>query len=624
MTVPPAIVPRPTLRVALAALVLLAPLTASAEPPVTWDLSQIYATDDAWQQARRELAERQTALEPFKGRLGSSAEVLEQALETRFSLEMQAGRLNAYAGMRADEDLRESGPQGMQQSLQSVLADLKTATAWVEPELLAIPAERIESFVEDRPGLAVYRRYLERLEKRRPHVLDPQGEAILGASQRMHGAGATIGGLLRNAEMPWPTIRLTDGSEVRIDPAGYVRVRSSMNRADRVAAYDAYYNGLEAFKGSLAATLSATVQEHIVESRVRRYSSSLEASLAENEVETGVYRMLIDEINAGLPTLQRYLRLRGRILGIDDLRYHDMYPPLVDDVSANYSWESSKKLALESFAPLGREYVERFGEAMESGWVDVYPKTGKRSGAYVNDDAYEVHPYMLLNHQDDYNSATTLAHEGGHLLHSWYSQEAQPYPTSRYAIFVAEVASTVNEVLFFKHLVARAADDDARLALLGNFLEGLRVTIFRQTMFAEFELAIHEAVERGEPLTGEGLNELYGGLLRRYHGEAQGVMKIDDLHVVEWASVPHFHYNFYVYQYATSYVAAIALAEGIEQDRSGAREQYLDFLRSGSTRPPVELLAAAGVDMTSPEPIRAAMRLMNQVLDQIEEILARR
>jgi oligoendopeptidase F len=275
-------------------------------------------------------------------------------------------------------------------------------------------------------------------------------------------------------------------------------------------------------------------------------------------------------------------------------------------------------------AKLGDEYVKRLGHALEAGWVDVYPATGKRSGAYVNDGAYEVHPYMLLNHQDDYPSATTLAHESGHLMHSSYSQEAQPYPTAGYSIFVAEVASTVNEVLLFKHLVAGAKDDDERLGFLGNFLEGLRTTIFRQTMFAEFELAMHEAVERGEPLTGDSLTELYAGLLRRYHGEEQGVMKIDDLYTVEWAYVPHFHYNFYVYQYATSYVAAIALSEGILEGREGALERYHTFLSSGSTKPPVELLKDAGVDMTSPEPIRAAMRLMNEVLDQIDEILARR
>jgi oligoendopeptidase F len=606
-------------------LLVLSTFAPAAEPeaPVNWDLTEIYATDDAWQEERQKLKGGKDRLDAFKGRLDSSAATLAEALDIRFSLAMQAGRLQAYAGMRADEDLRESGPQGMRQSLQSVIADLQAALAWMEPEILAIPAERIAAFLDEEPALADYRRYLERLEKRRPHVLDPEGEGILGMTQRVRGAGYTIGGLLLNAEIPWPTITLADGSDLRVDPAGYVKGRSSANREDRIATYQAFYGQLQAFKGSLAATVSATVQEHVFEARVREYASCLDASLAGNEVDTAVYRMLVDEINDSLSTLHRYLRLRGRILGIDDLRYHDMYPPLVSDVTADYTWETSKKLVREALAPLGQDYVGRLQSALDRGWIDVYPRTGKRSGAYVNDYAYEVHPYMLLNHQDDYLSATTLAHEGGHLVHSMFSQEAQPYPTADYSIFVAEVASTVNEVLFFKHLVARAENDEARLALLGSFLEGLRMTVFRQTMFAEFELAIHEAVERGDPLTGDGLNELYGSLLRRYQGEAEGVMKVDDLYTAEWAFVPHFHFDFYVYQYATSYVAAIALAEGIEQDRPGARKRYLEFLASGSTKPPVELLEDAGVDMTSPEPIRAAMRLMNQVLDQIEGILDR-
>ena len=606
----------------LAAIVSVSAIAAGT-PPVNWDLSEIYSTDEAWKAALGDLASKKGVMDSYKGRLGSDAAVLKKALDEMFALRMQASRLGGYAAMRSDEDTRASGPQGMKQSMQSVVAELLASVAWVDPEILSIPAEQLARFMVQEPGLADYRRYLERLEERRPHVLDPASERLMGMARRIRGDGATIGGILRNADIPWPTITLSDGSELRVDPSGYSRGRAVQSRDDRIATYDAFYMQLEQFKGSLAATLSATIQEHVFEARARDYASALEASLAGNEVDTAVYHMLIDEINANLSTLQRYFKLRARILGIDDLRYHDMYPPLVDKVSTDYSWENSKKLISEALVVLGEDYVSRLSHALDNGWVDVYPRTGKRSGAYVNDSAFEVHPYMLLNHQDDYLSASTVAHEGGHLMHSWYSQQAQPYPTSDYTIFVAEVASTVNEVIFFKHLVARAANDADRLALLGGFLEGLRGTVFRQTMFAEFELAMHEAAERGEPLTGEGLNERYIDLLRHYHGEAEGVMKIDDLYAVEWAFVPHFHFNFYVYQYATSYVAAIALAEGILEDRPGARDRYLAFLQSGSTKPPVELLMDAGVDMTSPEPIRAAMRLMNEVMDQIDEILAR-
>jgi oligoendopeptidase F len=613
-----------TLIAVLAATTLvLLPLDA-ADSPINWDLSDIYKDDAIWKESRAKLASKQGEIDQFRGRLGKDPTVLRQALDTLFALRMQGSALSSYASMRADEDLRESGPQGMEQSLRGVFADLQAATAWVDPEILEIPPAKLTEFLDQEPRLRGYQRYLERLNKQRPHVLDAESERLMGMTARIRGTGSTVGSLLRNAEIPWPTITLSDGTDLRVDPSGFVKGRSSNNREDRVATYEAFYNQLQSFKGSLAATLSATVQEHVFEARVREYESPLEASLSDNEVDTAVYHMLIREMNSNLSTLHRYLALRGRILGIEDLRYHDVYPPLVEQVDIDFSWDSSKKLVDAALVPLGEQYRKRFLQALDGGWVDVYPRPGKRSGAYVNDGAYEAHPYMLLNHQDDYLSTSTLAHEGGHLMHSWYSQEAQPFPTSGYSIFVAEVASTVNEVLLFRHAVAQATDDEERMFLLGSFLEGLRMTVFRQTMFAEFELAIHEAVDRGEPLTGDGLKELYAGLLRKYHGEAESVMKIDDLYFAEWAFVPHFHYNFYVYQYATSYIAATALAEGILEDRPGARERYLAFLKSGSTKPPVTLLQDAGVDMTTAEPIRAAMRLMNDVIDQIEEILERR
>ncbi len=610
---------------AVLAFALAVPAAVADDSSLNWDLSEIYSSQEAWADAKAEMPGMIAKFEPYRGKLGESAGNLKAVLENMYVIRMQASRLYAYASMRSDEDLRESGPQGMKAELQAMFADMSAATAWIDPEILSLPAETLEKFQKKEPGLAIYARYLERLEKQRPHVLDARSEKILGMGSRLEGVGNTIGGLLRNAEIPWPTITLDDGTELYLDPSGYTVGRISQSRDDRVKTYHGFFGTFETFKGTLAATVAATVNEHVFNKQVRNYESSLYAATSGNEVDPAVYRMLIQEINNNLPTLHRYLKLRGRIMGLDDLRYYDMYPSLVSEAQADYSWENSKKMVLEALKPLGEEYLRRFQYAFDNRWIDVYPRTGKRSGAYVSGSAFEVHPYMLLNHTDDYHGTSTMAHEGGHMLHSSFSQEANPYPTSGYAIFVAEVASTVNEVLLQKDLVAKAeGDDEARLALLGSFLESLRTTVFRQTMFAEFELAIHEMVERGEALTGDNLNELYVDMLRRYHGEAEGVMKIDDLYAVEWAFIPHFHYNFYVYQYATSYVAAIALAEGILEDRPGAREKYLTFLKSGGTKPPVELLQDAGVDMTSPEPIRAAMRLMNGVLDQIDEILARR
>lgn len=609
----------------LALVLALSGVPALADDAVVrWRLSEIYPSVEAWDRARSELPAQAAKLDRYKGRLRESAATLREALDLLFLGQKQAARLQSYASMLSDEDTRESGPQGMKQSLQSLFADVNAQSAWVDPEILDVSPERMAGFLAEEPGLGSYRRYLERLEKRRPHVLDPAGEQLLGMTQRIRGEGPTISSLLLNAEIPWPTITLKDGSELRVDSQGYSRGRSSAGRDDRIATYRAFYEQLQGFKGTLAASLASTVQEHIFQARARDYGSSLEASLAQNEVDPAVYRTLVSAINANLATLHRYFKLRGRILGLDDLGYHDLYAPLVDNVTADYSWESAKRLVVEALEPLGREYTARMDHALSAGWVDVYPRQGKRAGAYVNGAVYDLHPFMLLNHLDDYSTTSTLAHEAGHLMHSSYSSEAQPYPTADYAIFVAEVASTVNEVIFFRHLVERAQDDDTRLALLGRFLEGLRGTVFRQTQFAEFELTIHETAERGEPLTGDNLNALYLDQLKKYHGQEQGVMKIDDLYAAEWAFVPHFHYDFYVYQYATSYIAAISLAEGILADRPGSRERYLAFLKSGSTKPPVELLRDAGVDMTSAEPMRAAMQLMNEVMDRMDGILDRR
>ena len=616
--------PRLAVCVALAAIVLNVAALAEEDPSTRWDLTPIYASPEAWEQDRGKLVDGLPALDEYRGRLGESPETLRDALALHFDIDKRARRLYTYAALLRDLDTRESGPQGMAQTIQATFADLAAATSWIDPEILTLSSETLSRFREEEPGLAPYGRFLERLEKRRAHTLDQAGERLLGMAQLVQGDGATIGTLMRNAEIPWPTVTLSDGSEQRIDPSGFSKTRSSSNRDDRVAVFDAFYAQLEAFENTLAATLYATVKEHVFNARARQYDTALDASLAANEVDPAVYDMLLTEIDRALPSLHRYLRIRARILGLDDLAYHDMYPPLVSTIDVDYSWETSKNLVLEALEPLGPEYGKRFRHALENRWVDVYPRPGKRSGAYVSDSAFDVHPYMLLNHNDDYLSASTLAHEGGHLMHSWYSQESQPYATADYSIFVAEVASTCNENLFFDHLVSNAENDEIRLALLGNYLELLRMTVFRQTMFAEFEKVIHEKAEAGVALTSEVLNEVYLGIVRRYYGHDEGVTRVDEKYKREWFYVPHFHYNFYVYQYATSLVAATALSQQILDGGPEVRQRYMEFLRSGSSRPPVQLLQDAGVDMTSPEPIRATVRVMDRTMDEIETILARR
>jgi oligoendopeptidase F len=596
----------------------------AGELATEWDLTDLYPTLEAWEKAKDELPAKVDKLVEYQGKLGESPQTLLAALELSSEIGMQQARLFVYSGLASDLDVRKPAPLGRRMELRQMFSELGAKTSWIDPEILSIPSEKIQAFLEEEPGLAKFRRALERLEKQRPHTLDAEGEEIISLSSLMGGDGNTIGSLLRNAEMPWETITLSDGTELKVDVNGYSRGRAMGNRDDRIKTYDAFYGQLAAFEQSLATTLGSTVKGHLFTTKVRSYDDTLEASLSGAEVDPAVYHMLIDEVNRALPSLHRYLELRARMLGVEDLAYHDLYPSLVKAVEAEYPWERSVDVVLKAFEPMGEEYVSYMRKACESGWIDVFPAEGKRTGAYVSGAAYEVHPYMLLNHQDDYDSASTFAHEAGHMMHSALSSAAQPFPTADYATFVAEVASTTQEWLFFRHTLANAGSDQERLAILGNFLESVRTTVFRQTMFAEFELAMHKVVEDGKPLTSETLNSLYLELLRRYHGHDEGVCTIDEKYQVEWAFIPHFHFNYYVYTYATSFIAATAFHEQILTGENGGVERYIDkLLKAGSSKPPVEILQDAGVDMTTPAPFRATMQAMEEIMDQIEEILAR-
>lgn len=597
--------------------------SASAGELVTdWSLTDLYADLDAWKAAKDEVPATITKLEKYKGTLDQGPDKLLEVLELSHEARKQASRLFVYANMNSDLDLRKPGPMGMRQELRQMYTELSAKVAWIDPEILSLPSEKIAEYLESEPGLKPYARYLERLEKQRPHMLDAKSEELLSMTGFLTGDGNTIGGILRDAEMPWKTITLSDGTEIRVDSTGYARGRSKSNREDRIKTYDAFYGTLADFQQSLATTLSATVKSHVFTTRVRNYSDTLEASLSGAEIDPAVFNMLIDEVNNALPTLHRYLKIRGRMLGIEDLRYHDLYPSLVGSVKAEYPWPKAVEEVMTAFAPMGEDYVSYLRNACEKGWVDVFPREGKRSGAYVTGGAYDVHPYMLLNHQDNYDTTSTFAHEAGHLMHSAYSNKEQPYPTASYETFVAEVASTTQEWLFFKHSIAKASSDDEKLAILGNFLESFRTTVFRQTMFAEFERSMHKLVEEGKPITSESLNSLYLDILMRYHGHEEGVCTIDEKYQVEWAFIPHFHFNYYVYSYATSFIAGTAFHEQILTGENGGVDRYIDnLLKAGGTVPPVEILQNAGVDMTTPTPFRAAFKAMDEVMDQIEEIL---
>ena len=591
-----------------------------------WNLGDLYPTEAAWTAARDALAKRLPGLATHKGHLGDSPQALAAALDSMFSFDLDLTRLAVYASARADEDTRASGPLEMRQAAEQLGVEFSAAISWIRPELLSLDAAKVRSFLAQEPRLAPYRFYVEDVLRWKPHTLSSGEEQIVAQAGNLTGAGATAYGILSNADLPYPTVRLSSGQEVRLDAAAYTLYRASRVREDRDRVFDAFFGALKGFSRTMGTTLYSQARSHVFTKTVRGFGSSLESSLFRNAVPAAVYTQLLADVRRNLPTLHRYLGLRKRMLGLETLRYQDLYVPLVGSVDLKFGPDEARALTLDAFAPLGREYVEILRKGYESRWTDYLPSTGKRSGAYST-GVYGVHPYQLLNFNGLYEDLSTLAHESGHSMHTALAHASQPYATADYPIFVAEVASTFNENLLLHHMLSKAKDDDTRLALLGNYLDGLRATLFRQTQFADFELAFHQKAERGEPLTGENLTELYLRTVREYYGHDKGITRVDDLIGVEWAYIPHFYYDFYVYQYATSLVASTALAKGIrDEGKSGStakRDAYLRMLRAGGSKYPIELLKEAGVDMTTSAPFDAAIAEMNAIMDEMEEILAR-
>jgi len=532
-------------------------------------------------------------------------------------------RLSSYAGMASDADTRDADNQQRRTEAQILGSKLAEKVSFIDPEILEIGAEKLVGFLNDLAALEPYRHDIQDTLRQSEHVLDKEAEAMMAATSMIRRLPSNTYRTLANADMPWPTITLSNGEEVRLDQSAYTKYRSVESRDDRKAVFESFWGKWKEYERTMGTTLAGQVNVHIFSQRQRGYANSLTASLDNNKIPETVYRTLISETGNNLDTLHRYFKLRGRMLGVDDLRYFDIYPSLVQ-TDLEFPISSGKQLTLEATVPLGSAYTEVMSSAFDSRWMDVYPRPGKRSGAYMNDGVYDVHPYVLMNYNDDYESVSTLAHEWGHAMHSYLASKSQPYPTADYSIFTAEIASTFNEALLLEHMLKKAVDDEERLYYLGNALETLRGTYFRQTMFAEFELAIHDRAETGEALTGPKLTKIYADLLRRYHGHDEGVMTIDDLYTVEWAYIPHFYYNFYVYQYATSLAASSLLAEAVIQGRPGAVENYMNLLKAGGSDYPYELLKPAGVDMASAAPYHAVFTRMNAIMDQIESILDRR
>ncbi len=601
---------------------------SSAPDAYRWDLTHLYPSDAAWDDAKAALARSVAAFrERHEGRLGASAKALADALVELAGIRKEYERLMAYAMARSDEDVRAARPRERRLEAERLGVELDAAASFVRPEVLAIDAAKVRSFLAEEPRLKEFDFFLTDLLRWKEHTLSPREERIVAQAGELAGAAPSVHGVLTNADIPWPTVTLSTGEKVRLDPAGYQRARTAASAADREKVFRAFFGAVKTYERTLGAALDAQVKAHRFEKDVRGFASSLESALFGANLPPAVYHQLVADVNRSLPTLHRYLALRQRMLGVKELRYEDLYAPIVKNVDRRYGPDQAITLTLEAVAPLGAPYVEELGAALRGRWTDFLPRPGKRSGAYSM-GVYAVHPYQLLNFNGQWEDVSTLAHEAGHTMHSALAAKAQPFSKYDYPTFVAEVASTLNENLLLHRVLDRTKDDATRLFLLGRHLETLRTTLFRQTMFAEFELAAHERAEKGEALSGEALSALYLDLVRKYYGHAEGICRVDALYGVEWASVPHFfNYDFYVFQYATSLVASTSLAKGIREEAAagstGARDRYLAMLAAGGSRYAIDLLKDAGVDMTTSAPFAAAMDEMNRVMDEMETILGR-
>lgn len=594
------------------------------DPADTWNLEDIYPSDDAWMKAKNKFHSEMDEIIGFKGKLAESADMLFECLELNSTFSKQMDQLYSYASMKFDQDTRQSKYLSFKEEIEHISTNYQSSASFIEPEILAIDEQKLYSFLQQDSRLHVYEFYLRDLLRLKKHTLSEKEERILAETGLLASGPYTIFSVFSNADLPYPKIKLSSGETVLLNPAGYSQYRAVANRNDRQRVFNSFFGKLSRFQNTFGTQLYANVKKDIFYSRARGYASSLERALAPKNIPIAVYNALIKNVHSHLPTFHRYLNLKKKMLQVETLHYYDIYAPVVKGLDLKYSIEEAKELVINALEPLGDKYVKIAKQGMADRWIDVYPTLGKRSGAYSNGSVYDVHPYILMNFTGLFEDVSTLAHELGHAMHSYFSNRTQPYPTASYAIFVAEVASTFNETLLIKKQLSLLEDDDARLSLLMNYLDRFKGTVFRQTQFAEYELQIHEIAESGQALTGDSLTKIYAELVKKYYGSDEGICKIDDRFTVEWAFIPHFYYNFYVYQYATSFAASTYLVEKLINGDKGLVSKYLQFLSSGGSDYPINLLKKIGVDMTTEEPFAKTMQVMEKTMDEIETLLEKR
>lgn len=584
----------------------------------TWNLESIFPTDADWEREYKALSQRIPELEALKDTLEQGGKALFTVLQTRDAIFEKLEALYAYSSMRKDEDTTNSTYQGMQDQAMQIVVRATTAASFIEPEILALPQAKLDQFVQAYPELKLYEHQLHDVSRNRPHVRSAEVEAVLAAAGEIAEAPDAIFSMIDNADLKLPVITDETGKEVELTKGNYLVYIRSTDQRVRKEAFEALHTTFLKQRNTIATTLSAQVKSGLFYTHQRGFTSTRERALFHNNIPVSVYDNLVATVTEHIPLLNRYMKLRKRMLQLDELHLYDLYVPIVAETIDEITYEQARDTVIEALAPLGENYTTILKSAFSKRWIDVYETPGKRGGAYSG-GAYATQPFILLNFQNKRDSMYTLAHELGHSMHSYFTRHNQPFQYGDYTIFVAEVASTLNEGLLTAHLLKTTTDRAVRLAILNHSLEDLRGTLFRQTMFAEFEQLIHQHGEEGQPLTADTLSEAYREINAKYYG---GEAVIDELIAIEWARIPHFYYNFYVYQYATGISAASALVQQILNEGQPAVERYLNFLRSGSSEYSIELLKKAGVDMNTPEPIRLALKLFDDHLTQMENLLS--
>ncbi|MDQ0215655.1 oligoendopeptidase F [Oikeobacillus pervagus] len=596
------------------------PARSDIAEELTWRLEDIFPNDEEWEKEFQSIKELVHEASTFQGTLGESAERFYELLVYQDELLERMGKLFTYSHMRYDQDTTNSHYQGMDDRAKNLYTQIASALSFVVPEILSMDEQKIQSFLNEKEELAIYKHSIEEINLQRPHVLSKEEEALLAQAGEVLGASSNTFGMLNNADLVFPTIEDENGDRVEITHGRYIQLLESANRRVREEAFKAVYDTYGKFQNTFASTLSGQVKKDNFYARVRKYDSARQLALSNNNIPEEVYDQLVETVHKYLPLLHRYVKLRKKILGIDELHMYDLYTPLVKEVDMKIPYEKAKEYVLKGLAPLGEEYINVLKEGFENRWVDVVENKGKRSGAYSS-GAYGTNPYILMNWHDNVNNLFTLAHEFGHSVHSYYTRKSQPYVYGDYSIFVAEVASTCNEALLNDYLLKNLQDEKKRIYILNHYLEGFRGTVFRQTMFAEFEHIIHQKAQDGEALTSELLTKEYYELNKKYFGED---IVIDEEIGLEWARIPHFYYNYYVYQYATGFSAATALSSQILEEGSSAVERYINhFLKAGSSDYPIEVLKKAGVDMTTAAPIEEACKVFEKRLTEMEKMLSK-